>query len=221
MRLVRWAPVAAIGAAVLGTACSGAANKMGPPGPPTQFVKIAGDGQSWYFNNPLPAPYTVRALDANNRGVPGVMVTWAVTAGSGSVTPKVETTDANGTAGAVHALDAGTATQTVTATPAVTGLPVLTFTANALAPPTVDTVTVNNNFFSPKTVAIQVNHPVTWTWSSGGVEHTVTFTAGPTPLPTEAAQSTGSHSTTFTTVGTYSYVCTIHAGMSGTVSVVN
>ena len=94
-------------------------------------------------------------------------------------------------------------------------------TATASTPPTVATVTVNNNFFSPMDVVIQVNHAVTWTWNSGGVTHTVTFTAGPSPLPAETIQSTGSHSTTFTTVGKYSYVCLIHAGMTGTVTVVN
>jgi len=63
---------------------------------------------------------------------------------------------------------------------------------------------------------------VTWTWAAGAVGHNVTFTSGPAPRPANSAtQSTGSYSATFTTVGTYGYHCTIHAGMNGTVAVVH
>lgn len=209
-------------ACVLAAACGGGGGgATAPAGPPTQFVKNGGDGQSWYFNNPLPTAYGVRALDASNRAVRGVIVSWAVTSGGGSITPTVDTTDATGVASSVQTLGSSASTQTATATPDVAGLPTVTFAASASTPPTVDTVTVNNNFFSPQDVVIQVNHTVTWTWNSGGAPHTVTLIAGPPPLPAETVQSTGSHSTTFTTVGKYSYVCTIHAGMTGTVTVVN
>ena len=58
-----------------------------PPGPPTNLVTSGGDGQNWYFNNPLPTPLSATVLDANGRAVPGVVVTWAVTQGGGGVTP--------------------------------------------------------------------------------------------------------------------------------------
>jgi len=80
-------------------------------------------------------------------------------------------------------------------------------------------VTVGDNFFNSQNESVPVNGTVTWTWS-GVMAHNVTFTAGPAPLPTTSCtQSFGSHSVTFTTAGNYDYVCTLHAGMAGSVMV--
>ena len=49
-------------------ACGGdGGGGMGPctPGVATQLVK-SGDGQTWYVNNPLPAPLSVTARDAGS-----------------------------------------------------------------------------------------------------------------------------------------------------------
>ena len=81
---------------LLAAACGGGGGGNEPPGPPTQLVKNGGDAQTWYFNNPLPVQLRVKALDANNRAVPGVVVTWAVTAGGGAVSPLQSTTDGSG-----------------------------------------------------------------------------------------------------------------------------
>jgi plastocyanin len=68
---------------------------------------------------------------------------------------------------------------------------------------------------------VQVGGTITWTWSQGAVIHNVMYTTGPSPLPeSSAAQDTGTHSNTFTTVARYEYACTIHAGMEGTAAVV-
>ena len=79
------------------------------------------------------------------------------------------------------------------------------------------TVTVTNNAFNPSTVAVPVGGTVTWQWSSGGVEHNVTFEDG----PASGDRSSGSYPRTFQALGSYSYVCTIHAaeGMTGVVNV--
>src|SRR5438046_10042111 len=66
-------------AGVLVWACNG--NGTQPAGPPTDLAKSGGDGQSWYFNNPLPVSLSVIALDPSGRPVPGVVVTWAATSG--------------------------------------------------------------------------------------------------------------------------------------------
>ena len=83
--------------------------------------------------------------------------------------------------------------------------------------PAGSTVTVSNNVFTPSTVVVAVNGTVTWQWSSGGVEHNVTFPEG----PSSGNRSSGSFPRTFQAIGTYSYVCTIHAaeGMTGVVNV--
>ena len=57
MTLTRWNRRFALGMALLGLACGGDGGGTQPPGPPADLVKSGGDGQSWYFNNPLPLPY--------------------------------------------------------------------------------------------------------------------------------------------------------------------
>jgi plastocyanin len=109
----------------------------------------------------------------------------------------------------------------VTATPAITSLPTLTFSATAAAPPTSGAVSVKDNFFNPNNLTVKTGSTVTWTWA-GATSHTLTFTSGPGTLPTETpAQMTGTRAITFNTVGKYAYHCTIHAGMDGTLTVVH
>jgi plastocyanin len=84
-------------------------------------------------------------------------------------------------------------------------------------------VSVENDFFSPSSVSVNVNDTVLWTWPSGSDEHNVTSdssTQAWTASPTENGPVTFSH--TFTTAGSFPYECTIHAdccGMVGSVTV--
>jgi plastocyanin len=80
------------------------------------------------------------------------------------------------------------------------------------------TVAVRNNLFDPATLEVTVNSTVTWQWNSGGVEHNVTFEAG----PGSGNRTSGSFQRTFGAAGTYAYGCTIHGLqlMSGVVNVV-
>jgi plastocyanin len=81
-------------------------------------------------------------------------------------------------------------------------------------------VTVRNNAFDPATARVLVNGTVTWTWAAGAVDHNVSFTGGPMPLPANSSnRMTGTHSVTFTEPGTYNYTCTLHPGMDGSVVV--
>lgn len=219
MSVTRWCRVPVFAVVLAPFACSDGGGTE-PPGPPAQVLKSGGDNQAWYFDNPLPIPYEVRVTDAASRAVPGVVVAWAVMAGGGSLSAAHSTTAANGTATTVPTLGPSEPMQTVTAT--VASLPPVTFTADAAAPPTTAGVTVANNFFSPRDVVVQQGGTVTWTWSSGGVVHNVTYTSGPTPRPTGSGTiGTGDHSSVITVVGRYGYACTLHAGMTGTVTVVN
>src|SRR2546430_15410009 len=68
----------------LGVAALACNNSTQPPGPPDHLVKNGGDQQNWYFNNPLPRPYSVIVQDASNRPVPGVSVEWLFNTGTGS-----------------------------------------------------------------------------------------------------------------------------------------
>ena len=223
MRFLRLGRLPALGAGVLVLACGGGGGGgMGPctPGAATQLVKTSGNPDPWYFNNPLPAALSVTAHDASGCPVPGVAVSWAIGSGDGAISPAQSTTNASGVATTGDSLGSASS-QTVTAT--FTGLATpVTFSVTASAPPASAAVTVSNNKFTPDNSVIQTGGTVTWTWAAASDFHNVTFTSGPAPLPASSAtQNTGSHAATITNVGTYSYHCTIHAGMDATVRVVH
>ena len=71
--------------------------------------------------------------------------------------------------------------------------------------------------FSPSSVTITKGGTVTWN-NTGSTVHNVTFTTSGAPSGI-GNFSSGSNSRTFPTSGTYSYQCTNHAGMQGTVTV--
>jgi len=193
--------------------------------PPTgtevaELVRVSGDQQQWFFENPLPQPYLVMAVDSDGLAVPDVAISWTITSGGGTVDPMQSLTDAAGTASTTHTLGPVETSQAVTA--AVPGIPSVTFTATASTPPTSAAVTVGNNFFSHRDVLVQVGGSVTWTWDSGPIVHNVTFTAGPSPRPSDSpTQDSGTHTDQLPVVARYEYACTIHAGMEGTVTVVH
>src|SRR5947199_1704653 len=222
MTFLRRGGLPMLGAGLLVLACGGdGGGGTGPctPGAATQLVKTGGDAQSWYFNNPLPAAWSVTARDANNCAVPGVVVNWAVASGGGAVNPTQSTTGTTGVAATADSIGS-TSPQTVTAT--FTGLAApVTFTATASAPPTSAAVSVNDNVFSPGSAVIQSGGTVTWTWAGQNI-HNLTFGGGPTPQPAnQGNQVTGTAQRTLTTVGSYSYTCTNHFNMNGTVRVVH
>src|SRR3989442_9407437 len=106
MRFARLNRLAAFAAALGAFSCGGGGGGgTGPctPRPATQLVK-SGDQQDWYFNNQLPKPLTVTALDVSNCPVPGVVINWAVTTGGGSVNPGQSMTNASGVAATTHTL---------------------------------------------------------------------------------------------------------------------
>ena len=67
-------------------------------GAPTAIVKSGADGVSLAAGSAVTPLPSVRVVDANGNGVPGIGVTFAVTAGGGAVTDGTRTTDATGTA---------------------------------------------------------------------------------------------------------------------------
>ena len=185
-----------------------------PVGPPALVAKTAGDAQAWYYNNALPAAFSVTVVDANSRPVPGFRVDWAIVTGTGgSLSPDVDSTDSKGVATTDLTLGAGTL---YVITASVSGLPSVTFTATAGTPPVRDSVAVKDNFFQPDSVILQVNDTVYWTWAGSAV-HNVTFGPG----QASPDKSSGTYSRQFTTVGKFAYTCTLHAGMKGVVVVVH
>ena len=86
-------------------------------------------------------------------------------------------------------------------------------------------ITVTNTAFAPATKTVPVGTTVEWAWNScdgdptyGGMTcgtHTVTFDDG----TTSPVQSTGTFDRMFSVAGTYSYHCTVHTTMTGTITV--
>jgi Copper binding proteins, plastocyanin/azurin family len=71
-------------------------------------------------------------------------------------------------------------------------------------------------FFSPTSVSIAVGDTVTWN-NTGQAPHNATADDGSFKTPTIENGESASH--TFTQAGTFSYICTIHPNMHGTVRV--
>jgi plastocyanin len=78
-------------------------------------------------------------------------------------------------------------------------------------------VTMDDDFFSPRTVTVRVGGVVTWT--NRGNYHTATASNGAFDSGMVDTGQTFKHK--FTKAGTYGYRCILHDGMTGTVKVVN
>lgn len=122
------APLAAF--ATLLAACDGGGTSVPTPSAVTPATSVS---QQATPGATVAEPPTVRVVDAQGQPIPGVGVTFAVTAGGGTLGTPLATTDAAGVASATSwTLGSSLGVNTVTAT--VTGLPVVTFTATALDP---------------------------------------------------------------------------------------
>ena len=94
------------------------------------LAKVSGDGQAGLVGEPLAKPFVVSVLDQGGSAFAGAVVTFAVTAGGGTLSATTVTTDANGRAVTRLTLGSQPGTNTVEAT--VEGLEPETFTATAV-----------------------------------------------------------------------------------------
>ena len=69
--------------------------------------------------------------------------------------------------------------------------------------------TVENNFFNPNPLTINVGDTVRWTWAGGSL-HSVTSVAGSVESFDSGDLPTGTFSHAFTHAGTFTYYCDIH-----------
>jgi plastocyanin len=101
---------------------------------------------------------------------------------------------------------AGMATTAVAAAPA----------PSATAPAAASVATIHDFAFTPATVTVRADTTVTWT-NNDSVDHTVTADAG--RFGSSALGTKRTFAFSFTTPGTYSYHCSIHPFMHGSVVV--
>jgi plastocyanin len=99
------------------------------------------------------------------------------------------------------------------------GVAAVVATASCSSSPTepvpADEVRVSNNRFTPSNRTVAAGTTVTFRWASGSVTHNVTFNDG----PASANQSSGTFQRLFANAGAFPYQCTIHNGMTGTITV--
>ena len=100
---------------------------------PTTLDKVGGDGQEGSSGSTLVAPLVVSLLDQGGSPMAGVAVTFAVTAGGGTLSATTATTDAQGRAASTLTLGRTPGPNTVEVT--VAGLAPVTFTAVGIAVP--------------------------------------------------------------------------------------
>ena len=79
-------------------------------------------------------------------------------------------------------------------------------------------VSINDGFFSPANLTVTVGDTVTWT-NADDSPHTVTADSG--AFASGNLDGGASFSWTFTTAGTFTYVCSYHGEMTGTITVVD
>lgn len=80
-------------------------------------------------------------------------------------------------------------------------------------------VSLQDNAFNPENIVVLPSSVVTFT-NNDHITHNVIFTNPNIQSITDPGWTSGNRTTTMpATAGTYSYTCTIHAGMNGTVKV--
>ncbi len=84
-----------------------------------------------------------------------------------------------------------------------------------------NSVMIKNFAFSPATLTIKTGTTVTW-MNQDGAPHTIASDPGSVVAFTSESLANGaSYQFTFNQTGTYSYYCTIHPSMKGTIIVQN
>ena len=116
-----------------------------------------------------------------------------------------------------YAGTSGPPSSLATAMPSMSGMPsAAPGTAAAAKPVAGNAVTIRNFAFGPQAVTVKLGTTVHWT-NSDSEAHTVTSDTGAFNSP--VLQPGAGYSFTFTKPGSYSYHCTIHPFMTGTVVV--
>ncbi|MGB8219014.1 MAG: cupredoxin domain-containing protein [Methanoregula sp.] len=81
------------------------------------------------------------------------------------------------------------------------------------------TITMKNFAFNPSTLTVKTGTVVTWV-NQDATTHTVTSDTGSlVPFSSDPIPPGASYNVTFTTPGTYTYHCSIHPSMTGTIVV--
>ena len=190
-------PLAAFTLSVAFIACS--ESKLGP-NVPASVSRVSGDSQTVLVGNRASAPLVAVVKNASGSPLPNVQVRWSVTAGGGSLTTIVDTTDVNGQIRSTFLSPAivGTAKVAAVASDQSTQFTLI------LAADTVGTITA----YGGDGAAALVGYPLTLTARAvdrfgnaiKGIDITWTTSSGQLQLQTGTTDSTGK-TTNVITVG--------------------
>jgi plastocyanin len=86
------------------------------------------------------------------------------------------------------------------------------------SPQAVNAVSINNFAFNPQSVTVKKGTTVTWT-NQDSSAHTVTANNGSSGPNSDELSNVQTYSFTFNETGTFTYHCTLHPEMTGTVTV--
>jgi plastocyanin len=82
-----------------------------------------------------------------------------------------------------------------------------------------NTVIIKNFAFDPSSLTVKSGTEVTWTNQDGATHTIVSDTGSPVAFSSGSLASGASYSFTFTQPGTYTYHCSIHPSMKGSIIV--
>jgi plastocyanin len=229
-RSIRWTAALLAGVALAGCGDDSGSDGRDGPGPTTLSAARAapsGDAQVGTPGENLAQPLRIVVRRGDDPEA-GAVVTWNATGTGASMTPAVDTTQADGISTSTWHLATQPGIQSAGAEVAgAEGSPV-PFTATATAPDggtnevEIRLLSAGGNRFDPANVTVPVGTRVTWTWVGGF--HDLNSTGAPT-FPGSGTPTLPPHSYSFTfdSPGTYLYFCSVHgdptSGMRGTIVV--
>lgn len=117
--------------------------------PPIKITAVAGDGQSAVVGTPLTSELVVKVTDAVDNPKQGVLVSFAITSGGGTLSSTSDITDGVGNASVRWTLGAAAGTQLAVASVSGLAPAVFTATAQAGAPDALTILTGNNQTGTP------------------------------------------------------------------------
>ncbi len=111
-------------------------------------------------------------------------------------------------------LAAGCSSYQAPAAPVATG-------ATAASTGGADSVTIKNFAFDPSPITVKTGTAVIWINQDSAPHIIVSDTGSPTAFSSDSLSTGTSYKFTFTRTGTYTYYCSIHPSMKGTVIVLS
>jgi plastocyanin len=190
---------------LLVSGCGGGGDTTAPPGP-IASVTVGGPATNVVVNGTLQLSATPK--DANGTTLSGLpAATWA------------SSNTSVATVGASTGVVTGVAVGSTNITATISGIVSAPKAITVSVPPANATVAATTSqTFDPAQVDITAGGTVTWAFSS--LTHNVTFTTSAAGTPANTGDQTSTNvSRVFTTAGTFTYHCTSHPGMNGTVIV--